>query len=130
YQNVNVKKQLGTVLPAPVKKFAGPASAGLRQVAGGAADKLLQTSTAQGLWETANRDAHEQLLAVLNGGSETVATTNGDVTLNLGSLVNNLVSQASFGPNISLPADAGQITILHSNQLGTAQDIANGVRGL
>ena len=65
YDNVNVKKQIGNILPGGVKKFAGPASAGLRQVAGSAADKILQTSTAQSLWETANRDAHEQLLAVL-----------------------------------------------------------------
>jgi hypothetical protein len=130
YQHVNVKKQIGNILPGDIKKFAGPASAGLRQVAGSAADKILQTSTAQSLWETANRDAHEQLLAVLNGGGETVTTQNGDVTLNLGSLVNNLLSQVSFGPSISLPADAGQITILHSDQLGTAQDIATAVRGL
>jgi hypothetical protein len=130
YENVNVKKQIGKVLPGEVKQFSGPAAAGLRQVAGDAADKILQTSTAQSLWETANRDAHEQFLAVLNGGGETVATTNGDVTLNLGSLINNLISQVSFGPDISLPTDAGQITILHSDQLGTAQDIAVGIRGL
>ena len=130
YANVNVKKQIGSILPGDVKKFSGPAAAGLRQVAGSAADKILQTSTAQSLWETANRDAHEQLLAVLNGGGETVTTQNGEVTLNLGSLVNNLLSQVSFGPSISLPPDAGQITILHSDQLGTAQDIAVAVRGL
>ncbi len=130
YTNVNVKKQIGSILPGDVKKFSGPAAAGLRQVAGSAADKILQTSTAQSLWETANRDAHEQLLAVLNGGGETVTTQNGEVTLNLGSLVNNLLSQVSFGPSISLPPDAGQITILHSNQLGTAQDIVVAIKGL
>ncbi len=130
YANVNVKKQIGSVLPGEVKKFSGPAAAGLRQVAGSAADKILETSTAQSLWETANRDAHEQLLAVLNGGGETVTTQNGEVTLNLGSLVNNLLGQVSFGPSIELPPDAGQITILHSDQLGTAQDIAVAVKGL
>jgi hypothetical protein len=130
YANVNVKKEVDKVLPSGVHQLAGPASAGLRQIAGAGAEKILQTSTAQSLWQTANRDAHEQLLAVLGGGNETVSTENGDVTLQLGSLVNNLISQIGIGGNISLPPDAGQITILHSDQLSTAQDIAEGIRGL
>jgi hypothetical protein len=130
YANVNVKKEVGSVLPNQVQQLAGPASAGLRQVAGTAADQVLKSSTAQQLWQAANRNAHEQLLAVLGGGSQTVSTQGGTVTLNLGSLVNNLVSQVGIGPKVSLPPTAGQIRILRSNQLSTAQNIAKGIRGL
>lgn len=130
YTNVNVKKEVGSVLPNQVHQLAGPASAGLRQVAGTAADEILKSSTAQQLWQAANRNAHEQLLAVLGGGGQTVSTQGGSVNLNLGSLVNNLVSQVGIGPKVNLPPTAGQITILRSNQLRTAQNIAKGIRGL
>jgi hypothetical protein len=65
YDNVNVEKELEGILPGETKQLAGPVSGGLRQVAGAGAEKLLETSTAQSLWQDANRAAHEQLLAVL-----------------------------------------------------------------
>jgi Short C-terminal domain len=124
YANVNVEKELEGILPGELKQLAGPASGGLRQVAGSGAEQVLQSSTAQGLWKDANRAAHEQLLAV--------STANGEVTLNLGSLVTNLANQVGIGAQLAakLPPDAGQVTILRSDQLKTAQDIAVGIKGL
>jgi hypothetical protein len=132
YENVNVEKELKEILPGETKQFSGPLSGGLRQVAGDGAEKLLETSTAQGLWKEANRTTHEQLVEVLNGEGNTVSTKNGDVTLNLGSLLTNLASQVGIGANLAekLPPDAGQIDILHSNQLQTAQNITVAVKGL
>lgn len=132
YENVNVEKELKEILPGETKQFSGPLSGGLRQVAGDGAEKLLETSTAQGLWKEANRTTHEQLVEVLNGEGNTVSTENGDVTLNLGSLLTNLASQVGIGENLAekLPPDAGQIDILHSNQLQTAQNITVAVKGL
>ena len=104
----------------------------MRQVAGNGADKLLQTSTAQSLWQDANRAAHEQLVAVLENKGEAVSTNGGNVTLNLGSLVTNLADQVGIGANLAdkLPPDAGQIQVLRSDQLKTAQNIAAAVKGL
>ncbi len=132
YENVDVKKELEDILPGEVSELAGPAAGGLRQVAGQGAEKVLETSTAQGLWEDANRAAHEQLLAVLENKKEAVETANGEVTLNLGSLITNLANQVGIGESLAekLPPDAGQIQILKSNQLKTAQDIAVAVKGL
>lgn len=132
YENVNVEKELKEILPGETKQFSGPLSGGLRQVAGDGAEKLLETSTAQGLWKEANRTSHEQLVEVLNGEGNTVSTENGDVTLNLGSLLTNLASQVGIGANLAekLPPDAGQIDILHSDQLKTAQNITVAVKGL
>jgi hypothetical protein len=132
YANVDVEQQLKDVLPGDTKQLAGPVSGGLRQVAGDGADKLLQTSTAQGLWEDANRTAHEQLVSVLENKGEAASTANGTVSLNLGSLVTNLANQVGIGANLAdkLPPDAGQIEILRSDQLKTAQNIAVAVRGL
>jgi len=132
YANVDVEKELEQILPGETKQLAGPVSGGLRQVAGSGADQILKTSTAQSLWRDANRAAHEQLLAVLEDKKEAVSTANGEVTLNLGSLVTNLADQVGIGANLAekLPPDAGQVTVLRSDQLKTAQNIAVGVKGL
>ena len=99
---------------------------------GTGAEKLLETSTAQNLWKDANRAAHEQLLAVLENKKEAVETEEGNVSLNLGSLVTNLADQVGIGEKLAekLPADAGEVTILRSDQLKTAQDIAVAIKGL
>jgi hypothetical protein len=132
YENVDVKKELEGILPGEISELAGPAAGGLRQVAGQGAEKVLETTTAQELWEEANRATHEQLLAVLENKKEAVSTEEGNVTLNLGSLLTNLANQVGIGESLAekLPPDAGQIHILKSDQLKTAQDIAVAVKGL
>ncbi|HEY2335027.1 MAG TPA: SHOCT domain-containing protein [Solirubrobacterales bacterium] len=132
YENVDVEKELSEILPGDTKQLAGPVSGGLRQVAGDGANQVLQSSTAQELWKSANRTTHEQLLEVLEEKGNTVSTEKGEVSLNLGSLVTNLASQVGIGANLAekLPPDAGQITILRSDQLKTAQNIVVAVKGL
>lgn len=132
YDNVDVEKELEDVLPGDLKELAGPASGGLRQVAGTGAEQVLQSATAQELWKDANRAAHEQLLAVLEDKKEAVSTEEGEVTLNLGSLVTNLADQVGIGAQLAdkLPPDAAQVTILRSDELKTAQDVAAGIKGL
>jgi hypothetical protein len=132
YENVDVRKELEEILPGDTKDLAGPAAGGLRQVAGQGAEKALETSTAQGLWEEANRTTHEQLLAVLENKKEAVETEEGNVKLNLGSLLTNLAQQVGIGESLAekLPPDAAQVEILKSDELKTAQDIAVAIKGL
>jgi hypothetical protein len=132
YENVDVEAELKDILPGDTKDLAGAAAGGLRQVAGDGAEKVLETSTAQSLWEDANRSAHEQLVSVLEDKGEAVSTSEGDVSLNLGSLLTNLASQVGIGQNLAekLPPDAGQIEILHSDELKTAQNVAVAIKGL
>jgi hypothetical protein len=132
YENVDVEQELSEILPGETKDLAGPVSGGLRQVAGDGADQVLKSSTAQELWKTANRNTHEQLLAVLEEKEGQVSTEEGEVSLNLGELVTNLADQVGIGADLAskLPPDAGQITILRSDQLKTAQDIVVAIKGL
>jgi hypothetical protein len=132
YENVNVEAELKDILPGDTKDLAGPAAGGLRQVAGNGAERVLETSTAQDLWEDANRSAHEQLIAVLEDKGDAVSTSEGNVSLNLGSLLTNLADQVGFGADLAakLPPDAGQIEILRSDELKTAQNIAVAIKGL
>jgi hypothetical protein len=132
YENVDVRKELEERLPNDLKEFSGPAAGGLRQVAGDGAEKVLETSTAQELWEESNRTAHEQLLAVLEDKKEAVSTEEGRVSLNLGLLLQNLAEQVGIGEDLvdKLPPDAAQIEILKSDELKTAQNVAIAVKGL
>jgi Short C-terminal domain len=132
YENVDVEAELKDILPGDTKDLAGPAAGGLRQVAGAGAEKVLETSTAQSLWEDANRSAHEQLIAVLEDKGDAVSTSEGNVSLNLGSLLTNLADQVGIGQQLAdkLPPDAGQIVILRSDELKTAQNIAIAIKGL
>lgn len=132
YENVDVEKELSERLPGDTKELAGPISGGLRQVAGDGANEVLKTSTAQTLWEDANRTAHEELVAVLEEREGAVSTEEGTVQLKLGTLVTNLADQVGIGADLAerLPPDAGQITILRSDELKTAQNITVAIKGL
>jgi len=132
YENVDVEAELKDILPGDTKDLAGPAAGGLHQVAGQGAERVLETSTAQDLWEEANRSAHEQLIAVLEDKNDAVSTEEGTVTLKLGSLLTNLAEQVGIGAGLAekLPPDAGEIEILRSDELKTAQNIAIAIKGL
>ena len=155
YNSVNVQQRLESELPGPVKGVSGPLAAGLRGLADQAVPKLLETAQVQELWRQANRNAHKQLLAILNGGGKVVSTSNGEVVLNLHELLTQLAAQlglssqltsarAKLGEGtseaarataeqklgIALPASSGAITIMRASQLKTAQDIAKAIKGL
>ena len=132
YENVDVEEELEDILPGETKQLAGPVSGAVRSVAGTGANEVLQTHRAQALWRAANRTAHEELIAVLNDEQENVSTGEGEVTLDLKTLVTNLASEVGIGESLAekLPEDAGQIVILKSDQLKTAQQIATAIQGL
>jgi hypothetical protein len=132
YANVDVEKELEDKLPGETKDFAGPLSGVVKSAAPGGVERVLETTTGRDLWEDANRAAHEQLVAVLENKTEAVETEEGKVTLKLGELVTNLADQVGIGQSIAekLPEDAGQVTILRSDQLETAQNITAALKGL
>jgi hypothetical protein len=132
YDNVDVEQEVKERLPDDLKEFSGPASSGLRQIAGDGAEKVLETSAAQTLWREANRNAHTRLVEVLEEKGDAVSTEEGAVKLNLGSLLTDLADQVGIGADLAdkLPPDAAQIEILRSDQLKTAQNITTAIKGL
>jgi hypothetical protein len=132
YANVDVQGEIRAALPPRAKGLAGAAAGGVRNFAERAARELLARPRAQRLWEGANRRAHERLLDVVEGGGNVVSTEGGDVTLDLRSLLGQTEERVGVGGKLQekVPADAGQLTILRSDQLEFAQDIVDLIRGL
>jgi hypothetical protein len=155
FTNADVTGAIQQRLPANLQGLAGPASAGLRQLADRAAPKLLARPRVQDAWVTANAAAHEQLLRIVNGGGAVVSTSGGRVTLDLNALVSQLAAdlgvssqvaaaqdklQGAVGAqakaqlqqrlSITVPATSGRLVIMRSDNLKTAQDVAGAVKGL
>jgi hypothetical protein len=132
FANTDVQAELEKRLPPQLQPLAGPAAGGLHQLAPQIAERALENSHVQELWGEANRAAHLTLLKVLDGEGSTVSTGGGEVTLDLGSLVAQIGGQLGVGGGLAakIPAGAGQVTILKSEQLSTAQSVAQGIRGL
>ena len=133
YANVDVEAELRAALPPRAQPLAGPLAGGLREIAQRAALRGLSGPRAQEAWENLNRTAHEQFVKVIKdeGGAAT-STAGGVVTLDLGILVQQVAERAGIGGNLAekLPPDAGQLTILRSDQLDFAQDLAKVIENL
>src|SRR5215470_4122077 len=132
YANVDVEKQLEQRLPDQLDRVAAPLAAGLHQAATGTADRLLTRPRTLEAWRFANRRAHELFLAVINGKSKRLQTTNGEVVLDLRPLIANLAQDEGLGGKLAakLPPDAGRLVILRSNQLSAAQTAVRTIRAM
>jgi hypothetical protein len=120
FTKVPIEQELQAALPPRAAPAAGPISGALRQLAHNLALRALESPKVQGLWEDANKQAHQQLIdLVKKGGSE-------DVTLDLGEIVNELGTQVGVSDAASkLPAGAAQIVILDNSDLAAAQDLVD-----
>jgi hypothetical protein len=132
FANVDVEAELEKTLPPRLAPLAGPAAGALHQLAPQVAERALATSQAESLWGEANRTAHEALLKILNDEGSAISTANGEVTLDLASLVSESGGQLGIAGKLAskVPPDAGQLTILRSDQLSMAQDASSLVRHL
>jgi hypothetical protein len=132
YQNVDVGKALQERLPPATKPLGPPIAAALQPALVRTANNILGRPRVQRLWENANRRAHTLFMAVLNGKHGLLQTTNGNVVLDLGPLVDKLAEETGIGQRLQqrLPPDAGQIVVMKGNQLETARRAVKVVRVL
>jgi hypothetical protein len=125
FTRVDVEKKLEKALPDDVKGLAGPASGGIRQLATQAGLEALHNPNVQALWADANRHAHRLFLSLIHGGGDTLSTTNGVVTLDLGKLVTEIGQNAGIDVSSHLKPGAARIELLRSSQLSFVQDMVN-----
>jgi hypothetical protein len=132
YANVDVPRILGKRLPPDLQPLAAPLAAGARQFGTRAAEQALQSPRIQTTWQNANRIAHRQLLAILKGNNEAVATERGKVILKLRPVVIALAARIGLKKqaNRNLPHDVGTLQLADAKQLQTARTITRIVEGL
>src|SRR5262249_37626164 len=133
YNNVDVSAEIQKQLPPQTQALAPVAAAGLRQLSLRATNELLASARFQGLWEQANRRAHQRLMDILNGRKTGhFETANGAVVLDLRPLIDRISNSGALGARLTaqLPPDRGQITILRSDQLKSAQDAVKVLKAL
>ena len=124
YQNGAVEARLQDRLPPNLSGLAGPIAGALREPLQSAVNRFLERPRVQQAWKNANRVAHKQLIAILEGKSKgAVSTSGGEVTLDLRTFIVNVATQLGVpaGLEARLPPDAGHITIMKSSQLDAAQ---------
>jgi hypothetical protein len=133
YTNVDVQDRLEQRLPPDFEGLAGPIAGAIRPPAEQAVDRFLQRPRVQDLWENINRAAHQTLLRVLEDETRAgISTAEGAVTLDLRVFVVAVGEELGFGEQLDarLPADAGQITVLESDQLSAAQTAVETIKVL
>jgi Short C-terminal domain len=124
YANVDIAAQLQQRLPKDFKQLADPAAQALRAPATQGIEFLLSQPRFQALFVQASDIAHEKLVNVLeNKTGFGISTGNGVVTLNVTELLKQVGQELGVpgGALDKLPADAGMITIMRSDQLSSAQ---------
>jgi hypothetical protein len=129
YANVDLAGQIRDVLPPRAKPLAAPAAAGLRDSAEQLVQRALARPRVQQAWRQANGRADRALVNAIEDDEGALRTTGGAVTLDLRTLVQQAGGRAGLADRLQgrLPADAGRIVLLRSNQLSLAQ---SGVRAL
>jgi len=132
YENVDVAAGLEQRLPPRFKGLAPPLASALQDVAVRRANRLLGRPRVQELWRQANRRAHQLFIGVLDGKKNLLVSTDGNVVLDLRSLVAQVGAQLGLSGKLAekLPPDAGQITIMRGNQLNAARKTVKTIRVL
>ncbi len=93
---VDVPALVQRVLPSGQSELAGPLTSVVDRFIGGAVSGVVHSPRFAEAWTAANRAAHAQLMGALQGTSTGgLSVKNGEVTLNLGQLVDQVKRQLS-----------------------------------
>jgi hypothetical protein len=133
YDNINVGQALSERLPSQLKQLGPPLAGALEAPATNAVTRLLQRPRVQGLFINASTLAHEKLVNVLeNKTGHGISTGNGEVTLDISTFVKEIGTELGLpqGALARLPAGAGNVTLMKSDQLSAAQTGVRAIRNL
>lgn len=153
FSALQVQQQVASALPPKASYLAGPITNGVEGYVRQGMTKTIQSPQFESLWVQANKFAHAQLVAVLEGKSNAVTTTNGQVVLNLVPLLNAGLTQLegvisgivgrpvnlpTLNPNdvpasacekigaalgVALPSNCAQVPLFPADKLTRAQDL-------
>jgi hypothetical protein len=127
YSNTDVAATLEQKLPPNLQQLAVPLAGLARNAADSAAKELLTRPKVQELFVGAASRAQQLFVAVLDGDTTRLQTTNGDVVLDLHPILLRLADRFNIDDGNISPT-AGQIRILQSDQLKTGQRLTRALR--
>ena len=141
YASVDVARILKKQLPPDLQPVSSPLAAGVREFATRAAQQAFQSPRVQTLWADANRVAHTQLVAILEGKNEEITTQNGKVILDLRPIVLQLANRIGLKKQAQqaikkgeaqgvLKPSFGRLQVADSQQLDTARTVTKLINGL
>lgn len=122
YDSESVQARLEKALPPRLEGLAGPAAAGLKEIAMRNAPRVLGSAAALKAWETANRTAHEELLNIVENG------VNGrNVSLDLKSLVAEVASGTGLPASAAdkLPPKLANLQVASPDELDNVRELLN-----
>ena len=126
--STDIEARVARVLPARAPISAPAVVEGIKEVVHEFTLRLVQSDQFATLWEQANRRAHTQLVAVLQGKNVgNIETENGQVVVRLGPVVDRVKGALeNAGINVFSGVEAervnSQVVLLDSDQLSKAQD--------
>jgi hypothetical protein len=133
YDNVDLSAALDERLPPDLKPLAGPAVAAARDPMTDGFERLFESPRVQQRFVEASSLAQQKLVNVLEDKTRAgISTGDGVVTLDLGALVQELGADLGISASTldQIPSDAGEITIMRSDQLAEAQASVQAMRVL
>jgi hypothetical protein len=132
YANADVGAEIARALPPRLKPLAGPATAGLRDLAQRTTDTALGRPRIQEAWTQANRVTAQQFINIAEGNSKFVTSSGGAVVLDLRSLVVEIIGRLGLPRSLAdkIPPDAGHITIMSETQVDTVKGGVSVLKGL
>lgn len=102
-----------------------PVGDGLRGFIEPATATVVASPDFERIWRAANRTVHPQVMAVLDGRTRGVGTDDGRISLELGDLVNAVLTELAGGgavPGLQVSPVTASIPIMDSQKLRDAQD--------
>ncbi|MFD7022588.1 hypothetical protein [Promicromonospora sukumoe] len=110
-----------------ITALEGPLTSGVESFVRNAADRVVESDQFESAWDQANRVAHEQLVQVMqgNGGDVAQISQNGELTIQLGGLV-DILKQRLVDRGLTLagnlPSINATFTVMQSSQLVEIQN--------
>jgi hypothetical protein len=132
YANVDVPGAIESALPPRLDPLAAPVAGALRNGAVQVVDAALTRPRIQNLWAQANRAADQSFVAIVEGGKGPVGVNQGEVSLNLGAILENVAARLGLPANLSsnLPPNVANLTVFRANQLKYVQNGGKAVKSL
>ena len=101
FSSVDVQSEVKAQLPDNYKSLSGPATAGLRQASYQIVARALEQPAFQRLFKGTLEETHRTLVQVLEGGGDRVSTQNGEVTLNLRTIIQEAADRIGIGDQVA-----------------------------